>query len=253
MGARLLLVPEFAPVVPGSFEAWSRLCGETVSASRTTSTERVRVGGRTIHLKRTRLPLPVALRACLRNTLLGPSRAAREFRMLAAFRDRAGPGAAPAPVALGERRSLGLLRESFLATLTAPGAASLEEAPPSTRAQGEALGRFLGGLRAAGLVHGSLWSRNVLAGRDGGHLVVDLDRARILVPGETAALDAAWARDLARLAVSLPGLRPAVSVAILRAFLAEGTSRIVRRAWVAAIERRRDEAAGRLARRHRER
>ena len=250
MGSRVEVHQSMRGRVPEIFAAFQVPGGFPVARSRTTRTDRLEFHGLPIHLKRTRLPLGVALRAALRNSFVRPSRAEREFRALETLSGHAGD-LAPMPVAFGERRRLGLLRESFLATLTVPAAETLAPRHLADRDALGSLGRFLGRLMAAGFCHGSLYARNVLAlpGRE--FRVVDLDRARFFGTPDRASSRraAAFDRDLARLDASLPGLTRTARLRILSAISPLPRDRVVRRRMVAAILAHRAKALRRLARR----
>ncbi|MCU0727634.1 MAG: lipopolysaccharide kinase InaA family protein [Planctomycetes bacterium] len=243
MGSRVEVHPGLRGRVPDDFASWNGLEGAPVALSRTTRTDHVMCAGLDIHLKRARLPLGTALGAVFRNSFLGRSRAEREYRALLALP----PDLAPAPVAFGERRQSGLLRESFLATLTVPGAQPLSVHHLAGRDSTERLGRFLGRLRATGLLHGSLFARNVLALPDGGFRVLDLDRARIRPGGSPWCRE--FARDLARLDASLPGLSCARRLRVLRSIPAEPGDDSDCRRRIAEVLAHRGEALRRLARR----
>jgi hypothetical protein len=243
MGSRVEIHPDLRGRVPDLFASWAGLEGSPVTRSRTTRTDRVVCAGLDIHLKHTRLPLWTALGAVFRNSLFRCSRAEREYRALLALP----PDLAPIPVAFGERRRGGLLRESFLATLTVPGAQPLAVHHLAGRDGAERLGRFLGRLRAAGLLHGSLFARNVLALPDGGFRVLDLDRARLRPEG--LAWCPEFARDLARLDASLPGLSRARRLRALRAIPADPGDDSGARRRIAEILAHRGEALRRLAHR----
>ncbi|MHC4473527.1 MAG: lipopolysaccharide kinase InaA family protein [Planctomycetota bacterium] len=249
MARRVRVQAEYTGRVPESFEEWDLEGGEIVALSGSTETRRIRLAGLDLHVKRHRYSPRAALRAALRNTWLWPSRAAREFQMLAAFRALAGPDVAPAPVALGEERVLGLLRSSFLATATVLGARPLDRQTPEGRDAARRLGRFLASIHGAGLSHGRLFARNLLV-TDTGFAVVDLDRARSVGTGRRPS-EAARARDLAFLDESVPGVSPRDRLRTLRDYLGGRPSGPERRRLLAAIERWRPEARRRLSRRAR--
>lgn len=235
------------PELPRAFAAYATAEGEVVARSRSTDTVRLRLDGVDLHLKRWRYPLATALRNVLRNTLLAPSRARREYRMLAAL---AALEAAPAPAAFGERRVLGLLREAFVASVTFADAAPLSERVPGGGEPDRALGRFLGRLHAAGATHGRLFARNLLLGPDGTFRLVDLDRARVRRSGPAPA--SARAKDLAFLSESLADIPLPRHRAVLAAYgQTLGAGRQDLRDLLITMEPRRAEARRRLARRHR--
>jgi hypothetical protein len=236
--------------VPENFAAWEVPTGVPVALSRTTRTDELEFHGFPIHLKRSSLPLDVALRAMFRNSFFRPSRAEREFRALQVLSDPA-LDLAPMPVAFGERRRLGLLRESFLATLTVPGAEPLELRHLESHDAQECLGHFLGRLRAAAFCHGSLFARNVLILAGEEFRVVDLDRARFFrtTGQEGSRWAAAFDRDLARLDASLAGLTRTARLRVLSAISPLPRDRAARHRRVAAILAHRRKALQRLARR----
>lgn len=242
MGRRVEVRHDYRNRVPGDWRAFAGAEGEVVARSGSTETVRTAWGEVDLHLKRYRYGLLRALKGALRNTLLGPSRARREYEMLLALRAAAGDDAAPAPVAFGEHRRIGLLLESFVATETVPGAADLDAASaPDPRS----LARFVAGIHRAGFSHGGLFARNVLVRPDGTYAVVDLARAR------RRSRDADRARDLAFLDESL-GARTARSrLRALAEYLGPERSCGDLRRWVERIGRFRTEAADRLARRNR--
>ncbi len=252
MGTLVRVYPEFRSRVPAGFAPWAEARGEEVARSRTTLTVRTTLGDVPVHLKRYHYPLGVALGAALRNTFLGRSRADREFRALTALRQRA-PDLAPAPVAFGERRTLGLLREAFVATETVPGAVPLTPAHLADRAAAHALGQFLRRLRTVGLLHGSLFARNLIVGGDGRLRVVDLDRA-VLYPlighgRPQQEFLSRWPRELACLDASLAGWRRTQRLRAFLTFLGERGDRATRARRIADVLAHRPAAEARLAHR----
>lgn len=185
MGRRIQIASEHPDPISDRWEDWALLTGETVARSRTSETLRVQAFGLDLHLKRYRYSIRRAVQGGLRNTFLGPSRAAGEFRMLS----RLGVELAPRPIALGEHRKAGFLREAFLATETVEGARPLDIT--LSRDGARALGACVGRLHAGGIVHGGLFPRNVLATPDGRYRVLDLDRARESRSLEDRAFDLA--------------------------------------------------------------
>ena len=245
MGLRVVLSPAFSSDLPADFRAFADLGGRTVALSGSTRTVRGALAGVDLHVKRHDYPVRRALAGALRNTFRRPSRAAREFRMLTEFARR---GAAPAAAAFGEDRWFGFLRQAFVASVTADGGVPSSEAPPDSAGAAAALGAFLGRVHRDGLCHGRLFARNLLVLPDGTFLLVDLDRATCR-PGRMPSRGArGW--DLACLAQSL-GSAPAALA--LRAFAAyrraTGESREEARDLAREVDRRRPEAAARLARR----
>ena len=253
MSRRVWVAEGYRGRIPSDWASWVAFAGSPVSVSRTTCTVRVRVEGIALYLKRHRYPLSVTLKAAFRHTFVRPSRPGREFRMLAKFRARAGGDVAPAPVALGERRILGFLREAFVATEEVPDAVPLEPSHLESPGAARALGAVLSGLRSAGLLHGRLFARNLLTLPDGTFRVVDLDRARARrCCGESHGIMAfvrPWAADLARLLESLDGLPAETEASLLGAFA--GGDPVVADRWESEIARYRPAARRQLLRRSR--
>jgi len=104
------------------------------------------------------------LRGAFRTTFLAPSRVAREARTLLWLRER-GLGA-PEPLAFGERRLLGWLRQAWILTRYLP-APDLErllgEGLPPGPSPARALGAWLGRAHALGLEDRNPHLRNFLA------------------------------------------------------------------------------------------
>jgi len=242
VGRRVFVQSDFRGRVPDDWGSWGELGGPVVARSRTTETRRVRVGDAELLLKRYLYPLEVSLKAAPRNTFLGRSRAGREFRMLLAFRRRAGRAVAPAPAALGEERTFRLLRAAFLATEWVPDSAAPNPRRLLETGTAEALGAFVGTFHAAGLIHGSLFGRNLLLTPDGSYRLVDLDRASV-VRGLSLQ---ARARDLAFLLTSLTTGVPGLQDRVLEGYAhsAEEPGKVVQ-----TIDRFRAEARRRLAKR----
>jgi tRNA A-37 threonylcarbamoyl transferase component Bud32 len=249
MSARVEVHPERRDRMPDRWRKWPLGEGRVVARSPSTETRRVLVDGLDLHVKRHRYTVGRALKAALRHTLLRRSRAESEYRHLEVFRARLGLDAAPLPVAFGERRILGLLLEDFLATETLADAAPIVASPTGAPAAALVLGRFLRRLHDAGLSHGRLFARNLLA-VEGGFAIVDLDRARALEEGR-GVREAARAKDLAFLDESLPRAPLRDRRRALRAYLGGRPSRFEIRRWLGAIDRWRPEARRRLERRGR--
>ena len=108
-------------------------------------------------------------------------------------------------MAFGEIRCCLLLKEAILVTRAVPGATALD-AGPADPADARAVGSFLSRLHRAGLVHGSLFARNLLRTPGGGFRLVDLDHAQVHANGRLPPLPPR-ARDLAFLEASAPGSR----------------------------------------------
>lgn len=197
MSCRVHVRDDLLADFPLGYDAIVSAEGVAIARSNSSATVQIEFGGRSFVRKCYAYSQRTALKAALRNTLIRPSRAAREFRALCVFRERLCDGAVPEPVAFGERRTLFLLREAFLLTLAVPGAVSLSSAAVPS----EVLGSFLARLHRAGLLHGSLFARNVLLAPDGSICVVDLDRAQMHAPGHLPSLTRR-ARDLEFLASS---------------------------------------------------
>jgi tRNA A-37 threonylcarbamoyl transferase component Bud32 len=244
---RLHINPDLRSSLPDHYGAFTADPGETIARSLSSATTKIDLGGTPLVRKRYVYSLRTALKAALRNTLLRPSRAEREYRMLRLFRERLGDGAVPTPVAFGERRCLLLLREALLLTIRVREAVPLSSAPADGTVPAVELGGFLAGLHGAGLVHGSLFARNVLFVAGGGFRLLDLDHAQALSPERLPPLSSR-ARDLAFLAESLPFL-PEFGKRALQSYASEtgeGVEDLVR-----AVARHRPEARARLARRSR--
>ncbi|MBN1488851.1 MAG: hypothetical protein JXA69_02950 [Phycisphaerae bacterium] len=151
---------------------------QVVAWSRSTETVRVdlpaHAGHGAVFVKRYHhLQWRRRLKAMLRGTFLGRTRARAEFERLQELRDAGAPVAYP--VAYGERRILHFVRSSFLITEAVENAVSLTtfaqqqgngrraSLPSAVRRQMiESLGRCIGALHGKGLVHGALVWRNVL-------------------------------------------------------------------------------------------
>lgn len=151
---------------------------QVVAWSRSTETVRVdlpsEAGSGAIFIKRYHhLCWRRRIKAMLRGTFFGRSRARAEFEQLEWMLERHGP--VVTPVAWGERRILHFVRSSFLITEAVGGAVSLTTfAQRHARGRGlelswrqrrgfvESLGGCIGDLHRRGLVHGALFWRNVL-------------------------------------------------------------------------------------------
>ncbi len=247
MSDRLHVSRNLRSSLPGTFDEFVADEGETLTRSVSSATTKILLG-RTLLIRKRYVYSPrTVLKAAFRNTLLRPSRVEREFRMLSLFSDRLGNQAVPTPAAFGERRTLQLLRDSFLATLAVPLAVPLHTPPEGTVVPAAELGCFLAALHRAGLVHGSLFARNVLWVPGGGFRLLDLDHAQALVPDRLAPLGPR-ARDLAFLEESIP--LPAESSGEALTAYAEATGEQIPE-LAAAVTRHRPEARARLARRKR--
>jgi hypothetical protein len=156
---------------------------QPVAWSRSTDTVRVDLprsaGGGALFVKRYHhLEWRRRIKAMLRGTFFGRSRAHAEFDALKHLRARGAPMVRP--IAFGERRVLHFLRSSFLITQAEPDTVSLTTFaqrhtngrapaldPKARRRLIECLGRFVGAFHRSGLVHGALVWRNVLVRRRG--------------------------------------------------------------------------------------
>jgi hypothetical protein len=206
---------------PGGEEGWALLRSlrdpRVVARSRTTLTEAGFLdlpGG----------PVPVhrkvyayrgaaaALAGLFRTTFAARSRSAREADALLLLHPL---GLAPAPVAVAERRTLGLLREAMVASRTVEGGRDLEarDAEPGLA---EAAGRAAGRMHAAGLGDLSLAPRNLVAAPagPGAWEVRKVDSGGMRRAARGGALQAA---DLADLLAGLEGRWPQEGLDALRA------------------------------------
>jgi hypothetical protein len=155
------------------------------------------------------------LRGALRNTLLRPSRAAREWDALAWLH---GAGfAAPAPVAVLERRWFGFLRRAVLITLAWPGErvdSLMEKLPPAGRCElAAAVLSLVAALHQRGFRDRNLDLRNLLARREVGAWIVakiDSPRWRLCPSGPAADRLARedWDRLLPQLRAYVPEAAP---------------------------------------------
>jgi tRNA A-37 threonylcarbamoyl transferase component Bud32 len=145
-------------------------------------------------------------KGALRTTWLAPSRVAREAKSLERL---AALGLQPPlAVAWGERRSLGVLHDSFLLLreLDATDFEALlrdERGAARRRAALADLGTFVGRMHGAGVVDGDLHLRNFLRGRDGAIAKIDSPFARAVGRRRRGS---ALARDLADLTFELVAL-----------------------------------------------
>lgn len=247
MADRLNVNKNLCSGLPLTYDEFVAVEGETIARSRSSATTRIELGGTSLVRKCYVYPLRTALKAALRNTLVRPSRAEREFRMLSLFGERMGRQAVPVPIAFGERRTVLLLREAFLLTLAVPDAIPLHEVPDEGTISAVDLGHFLAALHRAGLVHGSLFARNLLWVPDGSLRLVDLDHAQALAPKQLPPLEPR-SRDLAFLEASL-SLPPAFTREALAAYTGETGEQ--EDDVAAAIRRHRWEAQARIDRRSR--
>ncbi|MFQ5462186.1 MAG: lipopolysaccharide kinase InaA family protein [Phycisphaerae bacterium] len=106
-----------------------------------------------------------------RGTLFGASRARFEYEFLDEMRRRGVP--AVEPMAYGEKRKRGWLRACFLITAAADETESIDSlllAADIDAAERRALARHLGAqirrMHDAGVLHGGLFGRNIMVGRD---------------------------------------------------------------------------------------
>ena len=184
-----------------------------------------------IYIKRYRYRGAMArLKGMFRGTLLGKSRARFEYDVLAAMRRRGVP--AVRPIAYGEQRSRGFLKACFLITEGLTSATSLDvlsarampgslHDPHERRRFVEMLARDLRNMHRAGVKHGGLFWRNILATRDADgawhfHLIDPDRRGRC---GEGAVRRGDVVSDLADLVSSgIHGGRRADLVRFLRAY-----------------------------------
>jgi hypothetical protein len=148
---------------------------QPVAWSRSTDTVRVDLprsaGGGALFVKRYHhLEWRRRIKAMLRGTFFGRSRAHAEFDALKHLRARGAPMVRP--IAFGERRVLHFLRSSFLITQAEPDTVSLTTFaqrhtngrapaldPKARRRLIECLGRFVGAFHRSGLVHGAIARR----------------------------------------------------------------------------------------------
>jgi hypothetical protein len=151
------------------------------------------------------------LGGAFRTTFAAPGRARRE---LAALRRLGALGLAPLPVAVGERRTAGFLRQAILATRTVDGGRDLGSVPPDA-ALAAAAGRAAGTIHAAGLGDLSLAPRNLVAARDGDGpwRIAKVDSGDLR---EVARGGPEQARDLADLVAGLEKGWPEEMLAALR-------------------------------------
>lgn len=123
------------------------------------------------------------------------SRGFREFRLLAALRDRQLP--VPAPLAARYLRCDPLRYTADLLTLEIPGARTLAEMFPQVlddHAALDALGATLARFHRAGACHADLNAHNIVFDGAGDWWLLDFDRGRLRVPQVGW-----WRRRLARL------------------------------------------------------
>ena len=197
----------------------SRELGTEVRSSRTSWVRRGRVenGGVTedCFVKTYDYPGLAPVRGALRNTLLRPSRAAREWDALA-WLHRAGFDA-PFPVAVLERRWLGFLRRAVLITLAWAGErvdlCMAQLAKAARRELADAVTGLVAALHARGFRDRNLDLRNLLARREGtGWRIAKLDspRWRLCAPGPAAdrLARADWERLLPQLRAFVPDAAP---------------------------------------------
>ncbi len=249
MSVRLHVRENLRSELAADYHRFAAAEGETLARSVTSSTTRIELFGRTMFRKRYVYPPITSLKAALRNTLVRPSRAEREFRMLALFGERMGNEAVPEPIAFGEKRTCLFLREALLITLAVPGGVTLQTTGIPNPAAARALGIFVARLHRAGLTHGSLFSRNLIQAPDGSIRVVDLDHARACAPGRLASLSAR-SQDLAFLDESIRGSRQD-RLRALQSYAQEVGEESL--AIAAVVTNYREEARARLDRRKRER
>ena len=249
MSLRLHVRDDLRSELPAEYHLFAAAEGKTISRSVTSATTRIELLGRTLIRKRYIYPLRTSLKAALRNTLIRPSRAAREYHMLTLFRGRLRDGAVPEAIAFGEKRTCLFLREAFLVTLAVPGGLTLETTGIPDPGTARGLGIFMARLHRAGLVHGSLFARNLLRTPDGSFCVVDLDQAQAFAPDLLPPLGPR-SRDLAFLDESAKG-SSSDRLRALRSYAQTvgGMSREI----AAVIENYRAEARTRLDRRKRTR
>jgi tRNA A-37 threonylcarbamoyl transferase component Bud32 len=95
---------------------------------------------------------------------------------------------------------------SILLTEAVPGGATLATTGLNHPAAPRELGLFLARMHLAGLVHGSLFARNLLLTPDGGFRLVDLDQAQVHSCGRLPPLGTRM-RDLTFLGESIKGSR----------------------------------------------
>ncbi len=249
MSVRLYLREDLRSKLPADYRLYATAEGETLARSVTSATTRIELFGRTMFRKRYVYPPSTSLKAALRNTLVRPSRAAREFRMLTLLSERMGNDAVPEPIAFGEKRTCLFLREALLLTLAVPGGMTLETIGLPNPATACTLGSFVARMHRSGLIHGSLFTRNLLQAPDGSIRVVDLDHARVFAPGRLPPIGPR-SRDLAFLAESVHGSRQNRLRALhsYAEMVGENSREIA-----AVVDDHREEARERLDRRKRER
>lgn len=183
-----------------SAEALLAAPGERVAASRSTEVTRVALReGPALYVKRHRFPTPRdRVRGAFRGTLLGRSKARREFENLERLR-AAGFDVAE-PVAFGEIRGALFLSTCFVVTReienVRPADRFWAESTPAERREAvEAAARLAASLHGAGYTDGSLAARNILLGRTEEGLracKVDCAKGRWRIPpGRRAMLDLA--------------------------------------------------------------
>jgi hypothetical protein len=173
------------------------------AASRTSRTDRILVGGLSLHRKVYRYPTGRDLRRALfRGILLGSPRARREWRALLALRADDVP--AVEAVALVVERRLGLVRRTALLTRTVDGASALDDLLSSDSGSGrrlDALSRAASSVaaaHAAGHELGSPALRDLVLADSGPAWILDLPRHR------KRSMDFRRStRDLARFAAGL--------------------------------------------------
>ena len=249
MSERLYLREDLRGEMPADYASYALAGGATITKSVSSSTTRIALNGREMIRKRYVYPLGRSLKASLRNTLVRPSRAEREFRMLRLFRERLGEKAVPEPIAFGERRTCLLLNEAILLTEAVPGGATLATTALNHPSAARELGGFLARMHQAGLIHGSLFARNVLLTPNGGFRLVDLDQAQAHASGRLPPLGTR-AKDLSFLGDSIKGSRTDRLRALAAYARAVGEEN--REIGLAALAWR-EEARDRLDRRKRER
>ncbi len=192
---------------PGGAEGWSRLLSlrdaRVVARSRTSLTEAgiLDLPSGPVEVFRKTYSYPgfgAKARGLFRTTFGTPGRAAKEATALIRLHAL---GLAPVPVALAERRVLGLLDEAVLAVRAVPGGRDLEAADPAP-GLAAAAGRAAGRMHAAGLGHLDLAPRNLVAvpRPGGGWEVFKVDSGSL---AEVRRGGAEQARDLAELLAGL--------------------------------------------------
>ena len=157
-----------APALAGFESVWS-LAGERVTRSRTSDVVRLAAGTLftcPTYLKRYWYPRRRdRLKASLRNTFLGRSRAAREWFNLSRLNAL---GLSPLrPLAMGEHRHLRLLQRAFIVTEELPGSISVHAAIGSSHGAERAallvdLMAWIATLHRNGFSHGGLYLRNIV-------------------------------------------------------------------------------------------